>query len=232
MVEDYLKIIWKAEEWPTGSVSTSEIASILAVTPSSVSANLKKLGRDGLIEYQPYGSIRLTASGRAIAVRVVRRHRVLEAYLVERLGFGWDEVHQEADALEHAVSDVVLDRMDEVLGYPERDPHGDLIPRVDGSVERAPATQLSELDLGDEGRVIRISDHDPAILRYLEDRQIAIGTVLRVAGRSPSAGSLSVALPSGGRKLGDLLEIASGAAEAVWVDTESVDVATGDQQTS
>lgn len=162
MVEDYLRIIWKAEEWPDGSVSTNEIAAILAVTPSSVSANLKKLARDGFIDYEPYGSIALTPAGRGIAVRVVRRHRVLETYLVERLGFGWDEVHPEADALEHAVSDLVLDRMDEVLDYPGCDPHGDPIPRADGSLERRSAARLSEIDPGDEGPVVRIiSDHEP-----------------------------------------------------------------------
>src|SRR5665647_872366 len=116
MVEDYLSIIWKAREWPGGSVSTNEIAATQEVTPSSVSANLKKLARDGLIEYQPYGRIGLTPAGADIAVAVVRRHRVLETYLVERLGFGLDQVHEQADALEHAVSDLVVDRMHEVLG--------------------------------------------------------------------------------------------------------------------
>ena len=180
MVEDYLKIIWKAQEWPGSSVSTNVIAETLAVTPSSVSANLKKLARDGLIEYEPYGTIGLTPAGHEIAVMVVRRHRVLETYLAERLGLGWDEVHAEADSLEHAVSDFVLDRMDQVLGHPARDPHGDLIPRADGSVnrsvERNSAARLSEIDPGAHGRVIRISDHEPAILQYLEARQVKEAT--------------------------------------------------------
>jgi DtxR family Mn-dependent transcriptional regulator len=225
MVEDDLRIIWKAQEWPGGSVSTNEIAATLAVTPSSVSANLKKLARDGFIDYEPYGRIGLTTAGHEIAVMVVRRHRVLETYLVERLGLGWDEVHAEADTLEHAVSDLVLDRMDQVLGHPAHDPHGDPIPRADGSIERRierhPAARLSEVDTGAHGRVIRISDHEPAILQYLESRQIDIGTHIHLEARNPAAGSVTVARSSvaGGHE--DRIEIAAGAAEAVWVSIDS-----------
>jgi DtxR family transcriptional regulator, Mn-dependent transcriptional regulator len=226
MVEDYLKIIWKSQEWSGGPLTTSEIADTLAVTPSSVSANLKKLARDGFIDYEPYGSIGLTPAGRAIAVMVVRRHRVLETYLVERLGLGWDEVHAEADALEHAVSDLVLDRMDQVLGHPTRDPHGDPIPRADGSIEpcseRHPAARLSEIDPGDHGRVIRISDHEPAILQYLEARQIAIDTQVQLVAKNPAAGSVSVTRSTGAGAVldADHVEIATGAAAAVWVSVE------------
>ena len=217
MVEDYLKIIWKAQEWPGRSVSTNEIAAVLGVTPSSVSANLKKLARDGFIDYQPYGSIELTPSGREIAVGVVRRHRLLETYLVERLGLGWDEVHPEADALEHAVSDLVLARMDEVLGYPDRDPHGDPIPRADGSVVPNLASRLSELLPGDEGRVVRISDQEPAILRYLEARRITVGTRIRVVATDPEAGSVSVVRGDTGAKPTDGVEIALGAADVMFI---------------
>ncbi|HEY3338680.1 MAG TPA: metal-dependent transcriptional regulator [Propionicimonas sp.] len=217
MVEDYLKIIWKAQEWPGRSVSTNEISSVLGVTPSSVSANLKKLARDGFIDYQPYGSIELTPAGREVAVGVVRRHRLLETYLVERLGLGWDEVHPEADALEHAVSDLVLARMDEVLGYPDRDPHGDSIPRADGSVVPNLASRLSELLPGDGGRVVRISDQEPAILRYLEARQIRVGTQLRVVATDPEAGSVSIVRGDEGGKPAEAVEIALGAAGAMFV---------------
>ena len=228
MTEDYLRIIWKAHEWPGGSVSTSELASTLAVTPSSVSANLKKLARDGLIDYEPYGRIGLTPAGHEIAVLVVRRHRVLETYLVERLGLGWDEVHVEADALEHSVSDLVLDRMDDVLGRPDHDPHGDPIPRADGSITRSveghPAARLSQVDSGALGRVIRISDHEPAILRYLEARQITIGTRLRVEATNPAAGSMSVSRSGAHDEQADRVEIAAGAASAVWVRLDPRDV--------
>ncbi len=224
MAEDYLKIIWEAQEWPDGSVSTNGIAASLAVTPSSVSANLKKLARDGLIDYQPYGSIGLTPVGQEIAIMVVRRHRVLETYLVERLGLGWDEVHAEAHSLEHAVSDVVLDRMDQVLGHPAFDPHGDPIPRADGTIarssERSSAARLSEVDPGTEARVIRISDHEPEILQYLEERQIAVGTHVHLDGRSPVVGSVSVSRSSATGEHADRVEIAIGAADAVWVSVD------------
>jgi DtxR family Mn-dependent transcriptional regulator len=221
MVEDYLKIIWSAQEWPDGSVTTNHIAETLAVTPSSVSANLKKLARDGLIDYEPYGSISLTPSGREIAVLVVRRHRVLETFLVERLGLGWDEVHAEAHTLEHAVSDFVLDRMDEVLGHPAFDPHGDRIPRADGSIarsaERSSAVRLSEMDPGAHGRVIRISDHEPEILQYLEKREISVGTPILLDERSPAVGSVSITRPTTAGDQTDRVEIAIGAADAVRV---------------
>jgi len=222
MVEDYLAIIWKASEWPGGSVSTNEIAATQEVTPSSVSANLKKLARDGLIEYQPYGRIGLTPAGTEVAVAVVRRHRVLETYLVERLGFGWDQVHEEADALEHAVSDLVVDRMHEVLGRPDFDPHGHPIPRADGSVQQSPGRdsggRLSDMEPTSAGQVARISDHEPAILRYLEERHIAIGSHIRLKERNPSAGSVTVMRLSPEGEPAGLVEIAIGAASAVWVE--------------
>ena len=224
MAEDYLKIIWKSKEWPDGSVSTNEIAESLDVTPSSVSANLKKLARDGLIDYEPYGSISLTPAGREIAVLVVRRHRVLETYLVERLGLGWDEVHAEAHSLEHAVSDFVLDRMDQVLGHPACDPHGDRIPRADGSIpqsaERSTAVRLSEMDAGADGRVIRISDHAPEILQYLEKREMSVGTSVHLDERNPAVGSVSITRLSAVRDQEDRVEIAIGAADAVWVSVD------------
>lgn len=224
MVEDYLKIIWSAQEWPDGSVSTNEIAETLEVTPSSVSANLKKLARDGLIDYEPYGSISLTPSGREIAVLVVRRHRVLETFLVEALGLGWDQVHAEAHTLEHAVSDFVLDRMDEVLGHPSFDPHGDRIPRADGSIarsaERGSAVRLSEMDPGAHGRVIRISDHEPEILQYLEKRAISVGTPILLAERNSAVGSVSITRPTTASDQTDRVEIAIGAADAVRVSLD------------
>jgi DtxR family transcriptional regulator, Mn-dependent transcriptional regulator len=224
MVEDYLKIIWKAQEWTGGSVSTNEIAETLAVTPSSVSANLKKLARDGLIDYEPYRSITLTASGQEIAIKVVRRHRVLETYLVERLGLGWDEVHAEAHSLEHAVSDAVVDRMDEVLGHPSCDPHGDPIPRADGSiepsVERNLAARLSDIGPGVYAHVIRISDQEPEILQYLEQRQISVGTQLLLDERSLAAGSVVICRSSTPGEPADRVEIAIGAADAVWVSVD------------
>lgn len=192
MVQDYLKVIWGAQEWDGGSITTSEIAEMLSVTPSSVSGNLKRLARDGLIEYEPYGAIELSAQGRAEAVRMVRRHRLLETYLVARLGYGWDEVHEEADQLEHSISDRLLARMDADLGHPSTDPHGDPIPAPDGSVARPDAGRLSDLGEGRCGRIARISDRDPGLLRYLDARGIGLGTHLHVDARSEAAGVLAV----------------------------------------
>jgi DtxR family Mn-dependent transcriptional regulator len=224
MAEDYLKLIWNAQEWPDGSISTNEIAESLAVTPSSVSANLKKLARDGLIDYEPYGSISLTPSGREVAVLVVRRHRVLETFLVEHLGLGWDEVHAEAHSLEHAVSDFVVDRMDQVLGHPTCDPHGDRIPRADGSIprsaERSAAVRLSEMDPGAHGRVIRISDHEPEILQYLKKHAISVGTRIVLDERNAAVGSVSITRPTTASDQTDRVEIALGAAGAVRVSLE------------
>lgn len=220
MTEDYLTIIWKTQEWPREPVSTTEIASILSVTPSSVSANLKKLAREGLIDYEPYGRIDLTPAGCEIALTVVRRHRILETYLVEQLGLSWDEVHVEADALEHAVSDLVLNRMDEVLGNPAFDPHGDAIPRADGTVERVDATRLTQVEPNTPVLVVRISDSEPAILRYLEARAIAIGTRLRVVSRDIEAGSLSVMRERTSEEREEPVEVATGASGSVWVSVD------------
>lgn len=190
--EDYVTLIWKAHEWPGSEPTTSDLAASLGVTPPTVSANLKKLARDGFITYEPYGPIALTDAGRSIAVDIVRRHRIIETYLVQRLGLSWDEVHEEADLLEHAVSERVLARMDEELGHPTADPHGDPIPSPDGEVQRVRAWSLADVPAGEAVRVVRVSDRQPQILRYLAAKHIDIGTELRIAERSPAAGSLQL----------------------------------------
>mgnify|MGYP002754893431 CR=1 FL=1 len=131
VTEDYLALIWKACEWPDDGrrPNTTDLAAALGVTPSTVSASLKRLAREGMIKYRPYGNIELTEEGERIGRAVVRRHRIIETYLVTSLGMPWDQVHDEADRLEHAASEELVDRMDEVLGHPDADPHGDPIPR-------------------------------------------------------------------------------------------------------
>lgn len=191
MVEDYVTLIWKANEWPGSEPSTTDLAAQLRVTPSTVSANLKKLNRDGFIRYAPYGSIELTAQGRAVAIAVVRRHRILEAYLAQCLGLSWDQVHDEADRLEHSVSDLVLDRMHAALGRPERDPHGDPIPTTDGLLARDDSYPLGDAEEGSDVIVVRVSDRSPAVLRYLHDRKIVPGTHLHVAEVSADAGAIT-----------------------------------------
>lgn len=180
MVEDYLTLIWKAYEWPGGRPSTTDMAAQLGVTPSTVSANLKKLASDGFVDYEPYGTVELTTEGCEIAVAVVRRHRIIETYLARQLGLGWDQVHDEADRLEHAVSDLVLDRMDAVLGHPGSDPHGDPIPGADGHLQADNTIALSDLPPGTPAAIVRVSDRSPDILRYLEQRGIVVGARLRL----------------------------------------------------
>lgn len=192
VVEDYVTLIWKAYEWPGGEPSTTDLAAQLGVTPSTVSANLKKLARDGFIGYTPYGRIELTAVGRQVAVSIVRRHRILETYLVQQLGLSWDQVHDEADRLEHAVSDLVLDRMDAALGHPVRDPHGDPIPSVDGTVPADDSFPLSEAEPGAVVEVVRVSDRSPDVLRYLRERAVVPGARLRVAEVHAAAGTILI----------------------------------------
>lgn len=194
MVEDYLTLIWKAHEWPGGQPSTTDLAAQLGVTPSTVSANLKKLARDGYIDYEPYGSIDLTDEGRGIAVEIVRRHRILETYLVRLLGLSWDQVHDEADRLEHAVSDVVLDRMDDVLGHPTSDPHGDPIPGTDGTVTIRHGQALAETAPGTPAEVLRVSDRSPDVLRYLHEHGVTVGTRLEMIAVSTEAAAIRVAI--------------------------------------
>jgi len=211
VTEDYLKVIWKSGEWSNEGISTNEIAQALGLSASSVSGNLGKLARDGYIHHEPYGRIALTAKGTAIAVQMVRRHRLIETYLVEHHGYGWDEVHDEAEILEHAVSDRLLRLIDEELGFPTQDPHGDPIPREDGSIVALEGRRLHEFAAGSDVVIVRVSDHDPALLRYLESLGFAVGTRLRVDAVHDFAGSLTVISDAGSRELATL------AANAIWV---------------
>ncbi|WP_134322550.1 metal-dependent transcriptional regulator [Cumulibacter soli] len=180
VVEDYVTLIWKAFEWPGGTPTTTDLAAQLGVTPSTVSTTLKKLARDGFIEYEPYGDITLTEAGHALAVRVVRRHRILETYLVHALGMPWDEVHHEADHLEHAISDAVLQRMDDALGNPTHDPHGDPIPDARGVVRISHDESLADASPPATFQVTRVSDRSSDLLRYLQSLGINVGARLRV----------------------------------------------------
>ncbi len=195
VAEDYLTLIWKASEWPGDGrrPTTTELAASLGVTMSTVSASLKRLAREGLIRYEPYGPIELTGEGERIALAVVRRHRIIETFLVEHLGMPWDEVHAEADRLEHAVSDALIERMDALLGRPDADPHGDPIPGR-GAAPAVPAVLLSACSAGSLVRIVRVSDEQPAILQFLSDRQIAIGTLLRVEAPLAATGLMRVSL--------------------------------------
>ncbi|MGF7123409.1 DtxR family iron (metal) dependent repressor [Rhodococcus sp. AG1013] len=213
VAQDYLKVIWTVQEWSRERVSTKLLAERIGVSASTVSEAIRKLSDQGLVDHARYGSIALTDAGRSAAVSMVRRHRLIETFLVNELGYGWDEVHDEAEVLEHAVSDRMIDRMDAKLGFPERDPHGDPIPAADGSVPTPPARQLSDFQDGDSGRVARISDADPAMLRYFDSVGIALDTEIAVVERRDFAGTVSIRLDA----RPDTVDLGNPAAQAIWL---------------
>jgi DtxR family Mn-dependent transcriptional regulator len=157
-------------------MTSSQLAARLGLAPSSVTEMVKKLTLQGLVEHALYGTIVLTAAGRAEALRMVRRHRLIETWLVREFGYGWDEVHDEAEVLEHALSDRLLEAIDEQLGHPRADPHGDPIPAADGTVPALDGILASRLAPGDVAHVVRISDRDPAVLRGLAEAGVGIGS--------------------------------------------------------
>ncbi len=229
VAQDYLKAVWNAQEWSQAPVTTKFLADRMGVGPSTVSETVRRLTGLGLVDHAPYGAITLTDLGRASAVAMVRRHRLLESFLVSELGYGWDEVHDEAEVLEHAVSDLLIARIDAKLGHPSRDPHGDPIPALDGTVARPPAVRLSDVEVGGGGRIARIWDADPEVLRYLGDLGIGLDTDLRVRERRRYSGVLAVAVrPAGVDRAGEpragvaaaperTVRIGIPAAEHVWV---------------
>jgi DtxR family Mn-dependent transcriptional regulator len=208
-IEDYLKTVYAHTEWQPDPITPSVLAGRLGVAPSSVTEMVKKMAAAGLVSHVPYGAVRLTDAGLARALAVVRRHRLIETWLVQEMGYTWDEVHDEAEILEHALSDRLLEAIDARLGRPVRDPHGDAIPAADGSIVREDAVLLGEAAAGHRGRVIRISDRDPAVLRDLDESGIGPGVELQVTDASSdriivTLGSRDIALPRD-------------AADAIWL---------------
>lgn len=190
-VEDYLKAIYSLAEQGENA-STSKIAGVLDVQPASVSGMVKRLAEAGYVDHLPYRGVTLTDAGTREALRVVRRHRVLETYLTNRLGYGWDDVHAEAERLEHAVSDRLIERMAAALGDPQHDPHGAPIPTACGAVEPPHSETLFEAALDDEVRIRAVGDKDPERLRYLEARGLLPGVVLWVESRAVLNGAMTV----------------------------------------
>ena len=181
-VEDYVKAIYAHTEWQPRPITTSVLAARLGLAASSVTEMVKKLVGAGLVEHERYGAITLTADGNTEALRMLRRHRLIETWLVEQFGYSWDEVHDEAEVLEHALSDRLLDAIDGLLGNPVRDPHGDPIPTGDGVVTRPLAVLLRDAPEGHVGTVVRISDTDPQLLRQLTAESITLDRQLTVLG--------------------------------------------------
>jgi DtxR family transcriptional regulator, Mn-dependent transcriptional regulator len=191
-IEDYAKAIYALQRRCEGGVSTTALAERLAVTPASVSSMVKKLAERGLVEHVRYQGVRLTPSGERLALEVLRHHRLLELYLVEHLGVPRDRVHDEAEALEHVLSEDLEARIAEKLNNPTHDPHGDPIPSVDLAINESSTVSLAEMQPGDRGRFVRVSDADPEMLRYLDEHGIRLGQRVRVIERQPFEGPVTV----------------------------------------
>lgn len=190
-VEDYLKAIFNLTE-RGDAASTSAIADALEVQPASVTGMVKRLAESGLLEHLPYRGVRLTDLGSREALRVIRRHRILETYLSERLGYSWDDVHDEAERLEHAASDQLIERMATSLEDPSHDPHGAPIPTSAGEIEPTDFATLADAQRGDEVDIRAVQDEDAERLRYLEARGLKPGVTLSVEERAPYGGPLTV----------------------------------------
>jgi DtxR family Mn-dependent transcriptional regulator len=215
--EDYLKTIYGHTEWQPEPITPSVLAARLGIAPSSVTEMVKKLAAAGLLRHVPYGPLTLTPAGRLAATAVVRRHRLIESWLVRDMGYHWDEVHEEAEILEHSISDRLLNAMDARLGHPAHDPHGDPIPGADGSVAREPAILLTAAAVGHSTRVLRISDRDSAILRDLAAESIRPGSALTIV-KSATAELHSVQLPDG-----QIRQLSPEAAGLIWVSASLAD---------
>ncbi|QRQ64174.1 metal-dependent transcriptional regulator [Corynebacterium kroppenstedtii] len=192
--QDYLKVIYDLGEWNSGPVTSTRIGDVLGQKASTVSEALKRLVQQGLIVHEAYKPIELSSTGRPLALQMVRRHRLLEMYLCEYVGYSWDEVHDEAEHLEHAVSDTFVERIAALMGNPTSDPHGDPIPDKEGNVaETDPGLPLDTAQEGDVVRIVRIADRDSGLLRYLATKGIVPGVNVAVLPR-PYGGMMNIQL--------------------------------------
>jgi DtxR family Mn-dependent transcriptional regulator len=191
-VENYVKAIYQVCAESQGLASTGRLAAALSVSPGTVTSMLKTLSESELVTYTPYEGVRLTARGQRLALRVLRRHRLIELFLAKTLGLAWDEVHEEAEHMEHAVSDRLVDRIEEYLGYPQVDPHGDPIPKADLSLANGSAVPLAECPVGCRFRLARVLDQSPEFLRYLSESSLALGCEARVLSNRTEAGILTL----------------------------------------
>ena len=193
-VQDYLKTIWVLEREQGAPVSTSALADAMGFAPASATNMVKRLAELHLVEYEPYRGIHLSPAGEKMALEIVRHHRLLELYLAEALGYSWDQVHEEADRLEHHISEEFESAIAEQLGNPTHDPHGDPIPTPDLELLFSPAQPLTTLAMDDEGIIRRVRDQSVERLRYLADAGVVLGAVVRVLERETSDNELTIEL--------------------------------------
>lgn len=206
-MEDYLKVAYRLQQ-EGGPVSTQRLADELGISGPSVTNMVKRLHDLQLVSHTRYHGMELTASGQRIALEVLRHHRLLELYLKESLGYDWDQVHDEAERLEHHVSEELEARMDSILGFPTVDPHGDPIPSREGIIASVPATRLVDLDPGDTARVSRVSDRDPDQLRYLGELGLYPGVEIKVEEKLPFDGPIRIAIGADNHIIGRTLAAA------------------------
>lgn len=211
MVQDNIKAIYAAGEWGEEKFSVSQLAQQMQVAVSTASENVRRLTELGLVAHEPYRGVTLTKTGMTLALKMVRKHRLLETYLHQRLGFNWDEVHEEAEILEHAASERLIEHIDADLGFPTADPHGDPIPRKDGTLVTISSQALAEVESGQEVAVVRIDDDNPHLLRFFEKSGIVPGATLQVLDYHPVAGVMTVAVA--GREI----SLGQPAVESIWV---------------
>lgn len=202
--EDYLKAVYAAEH-AGEPAATGDLAHRLGVASSSVSGMVRRLAEHGLLTVERYHGARLTAEGRRVALRTLRRHRILESYLASALGYPWDRVHEVAERLEHAASDELIERMAQALGNPVVDPHGAPIPAADGTVDETSQTALADLATGERARVTRVSERDPGMLHHLDELGLRPGALVAVSTRAPFGGPLTLDVDGMTRLIGPAL---------------------------
>jgi DtxR family Mn-dependent transcriptional regulator len=190
-IEDYIKAIY-ALEIEHARATTKEIADRLEVKMASVTGMMKHLAAEGYVKHTPYKGVQLTTKGRQVALGMIRRHRLIEAFLSKTLGLSWDEVHDDAEQLEHVVSDPLVERIFEYLGRPQFDPHGSPIPARDGTIAPQRGIRLDKMDIGSHGEIVEVSDRDPSFLRYLTDLGLGIGTRFEIRDRAPFNGPIQL----------------------------------------
>jgi DtxR family Mn-dependent transcriptional regulator len=210
-VDDYLKTIYHHTEWQDDRITPSQLAGELGLAPSSVTEMVQKLAAQGLVTHRPYGPIALSEEGERRAAAIIRRHRLIETWLVREFGYSWDEVHDEAEVLEHTISDRLLEGIDARLGRPRFDPHGDAIPDAAGHVHREPFVLLGAAPAGHVGRVLRVSDRDPELLRAVESAGVAVGATVTVTDAA------ALRLRTGAAADGADVSLPAAAADAVWL---------------
>lgn len=191
-IENYLKALFFLDPDANKKVSTGELANSMGVTPGSATSMIKTLAESGFVMHQLHYGVQLTQRGRNLAIHVVRRHRIVELFLVQTLGMDWSEVHEEAEKLEHVVSDEVVQRLDALLGYPTVDPHGDPIPSADGTLPHRHLTQLASCHEGESVAVARIGNQDSAFLQFAEESGLLLGATITVTSRNDIADSITL----------------------------------------